>query len=214
MKRVVIVGGGYAGTLLARALDPIAEVVLIEPKAAFVHNVAAIRAIVDPTWLDKLILPYERLLKRGRVLRDRVIAIEGEGVRLREFDDLLQPRRLSLDDPLERIAAGCRAFIDQALHDPAWAALIARGAPPQCQTSHVLHVDGSMRISADRQRLGACTTLRRTWPSNSFSESPYERCNQPPKGGSSPSTRQVLLVASCGRSASLPRKLSKLHSAL
>ncbi len=56
VKRVVIVGGGYAGTLLARALDPIAEVVLIEPKAAFVHNVAAIRAVVDPAWLDKLIL--------------------------------------------------------------------------------------------------------------------------------------------------------------
>ena len=82
MKRVVIVGGGYAGTLLARALDPIAEVVLVEPKAAFVHNVAAIRAVVDPAWLDKLILPYEHLLKRGRVLRDRVIAIEGDGVRL------------------------------------------------------------------------------------------------------------------------------------
>ncbi len=82
MKRVVIVGGGYAGTLLARALEPIAEVVLIEPKAAFVHNVAAIRAVVDPAWLDKLILPYDHLLKRGRVLRDRVIAIEGDGVRL------------------------------------------------------------------------------------------------------------------------------------
>jgi pyruvate/2-oxoglutarate dehydrogenase complex dihydrolipoamide dehydrogenase (E3) component len=82
MKRVVIVGGGHAGTLLARALDPIAEVVLIEPKAAFVHNVAAIRAVVDPAWLDKLILPFDHLLKRGRVLRDRVIAIEGDGVRL------------------------------------------------------------------------------------------------------------------------------------
>ena len=55
MKRVVIVGGGYAGTLLARALDPVAEVVLIEPKAAFVQNVPAIRAVVDPAWLDKLI---------------------------------------------------------------------------------------------------------------------------------------------------------------
>ena len=55
---------------------------LIEPKAAFVHNVATVRAVIDPAWLDKLILPYDHLLKRGRVLRDRVIAIESDGVRL------------------------------------------------------------------------------------------------------------------------------------
>jgi NADH dehydrogenase FAD-containing subunit len=82
MKRIVIVGGGYAGTILARTLDPVAEVVLIEPKDAFIHNVAAIRAVVDPAWLNKLILPYDRLLKRGRVLRDRVAAIEGNAVHL------------------------------------------------------------------------------------------------------------------------------------
>jgi NADH dehydrogenase FAD-containing subunit len=82
MKRILIGGGGYAGTQLARALDAFAEVVLIEPKEAFVHNVAAIRAVVDPAWLDKLILPYDRLLKRGRVLRDRVTAIDGNGVSL------------------------------------------------------------------------------------------------------------------------------------
>ena len=29
----------------------------------------------------------------------------------REFDELLQPRRLALDDPIERIAAGCGAFV-------------------------------------------------------------------------------------------------------
>src|SRR5271167_2851655 len=30
-----------------------------------------------------------------------------------EFDELLQPRRVALHDPVERIAAGCGAFIAQ-----------------------------------------------------------------------------------------------------
>jgi AcrR family transcriptional regulator len=46
----------------------------------------------------------------------------------REFDELLQPRRLTLDDPIERVAAGCGAFIAHALHDPAWGALVAHSA--------------------------------------------------------------------------------------
>jgi AcrR family transcriptional regulator len=46
----------------------------------------------------------------------------------REFDELLQPRRMALDDPIERIAAGCGAFVAQALNDPAWGALVAHSA--------------------------------------------------------------------------------------
>jgi AcrR family transcriptional regulator len=46
----------------------------------------------------------------------------------REFDELLQPRRLALDNPIERIAAGCGAFIAHALRDPAWGALVAHSA--------------------------------------------------------------------------------------
>ena len=46
----------------------------------------------------------------------------------REFDELLQPRRLTLHDPVERIAAGCGAFIAQALRNPAWGALVAHSA--------------------------------------------------------------------------------------
>ena len=82
MKRVAIVGGGYAGILLAQALDRVADVTLIEPRQAFVHNVAAIRAVVDPGLLDQIVLPYDRLLKRGRVIRDRALAIEDGAVRL------------------------------------------------------------------------------------------------------------------------------------
>ncbi|MDZ4869884.1 MAG: FAD-dependent oxidoreductase [Alphaproteobacteria bacterium] len=82
MKRVVIVGGGYAGTSLARSLDAVAEVVLVEPRDRFVHNVAAIRALVEPGLLDEIVIPYDRLLKRGQVVHDRAIAIEGASVKL------------------------------------------------------------------------------------------------------------------------------------
>jgi AcrR family transcriptional regulator len=44
-----------------------------------------------------------------------------------EFDELLQPRRLATEDPVERIAAGCGAFVGEAFSNPAWGALVARG---------------------------------------------------------------------------------------
>jgi NADH dehydrogenase FAD-containing subunit len=48
---VVVLGGGYAGVQVARPLDDLADVVLVEPKDHFVHNVAALRALVDrPGW--------------------------------------------------------------------------------------------------------------------------------------------------------------------
>ncbi len=42
------------------------------------------------------------------------------------IDELLQPVRLSIEDPAQRIAYGCSCFIDKALSDPAWAGLAAR----------------------------------------------------------------------------------------
>ena len=46
-KRVVIVGGGYAGVKVAMALKDY-NVVLIDAKDSFVHNVANVRAVVNP----------------------------------------------------------------------------------------------------------------------------------------------------------------------
>src|SRR5436309_355876 len=70
---VVVLGGGYAGIQVARPLDDLADVVLVEPKDDFVHNVAALRALVDPGWLERIYLPYTGLLGRGRVVRDRAV---------------------------------------------------------------------------------------------------------------------------------------------
>lgn len=80
--RVAIIGGGYAGYTLARALDNHVDVTLIEARDAFVHNVAAIRAVADPNLARHIIFPYEKLLKKGRVLHSRVVSAEGDGVLL------------------------------------------------------------------------------------------------------------------------------------
>ena len=80
--RVAIIGGGYAGFNLARLLDAHVDVMLIEAREAFVHNVAAIRATVEPDLLDQIVIPYDRLLKRGQVVRERAVAIDAGGVTL------------------------------------------------------------------------------------------------------------------------------------
>jgi NADH dehydrogenase FAD-containing subunit len=69
----VVIGGGYGGVNVAKALDADLDVVLVEPKDAFVHNVGALRALVEPAFLPKIFLPYDRLLARGRVVRDRAV---------------------------------------------------------------------------------------------------------------------------------------------
>ena len=73
---VAVIGGSYAGASVAKSLDEVAEVVLIEPKDAFVHTIAALRALVDPGWLPRIHLPYTGLLKNGRHIRDRAAKVD------------------------------------------------------------------------------------------------------------------------------------------
>jgi NADH dehydrogenase FAD-containing subunit len=73
---VAVVGGGYGGVTVAKALDETMDVVLVEPRDAFMHNVAALRALVDPSWLPRIYFPYDKLLANGRVVQDRATLVE------------------------------------------------------------------------------------------------------------------------------------------
>jgi apoptosis-inducing factor 2 len=86
VKRVIIVGAGYAGTALARALDKVADVLLVDARDRFVHNVAAIRGVVDPSLLDRIVIPYDRLLRRGSVRQGLVSDASSNGVTLANGD--------------------------------------------------------------------------------------------------------------------------------
>jgi len=77
---VVVIGGGYGGVNVAKALDELAAVTLVEPKDAFFHNVAALRGLVDPNFLPTAFMPYDGLLANGRVVRDRALQVDASKV--------------------------------------------------------------------------------------------------------------------------------------
>jgi len=81
--KVVIIGGGYGGAAAARALDAETDVTLIEPKDAFLHSVATLRAAVRADWASRIFIPYDKLLHRGRIVRDRAVRVEAMQVSLR-----------------------------------------------------------------------------------------------------------------------------------
>jgi NADH dehydrogenase FAD-containing subunit len=92
---VVVLGGGYGGIRAAKELDDVADVTLVDPTEAFVHNIAAWRALVEPDLLDLIFRPYEHLLAQGRFVRDRAVAVDGRRVTL-SSGDLLEPDYLVL----------------------------------------------------------------------------------------------------------------------
>jgi AcrR family transcriptional regulator len=76
-----------------------------------------------------------------------------------ELDDLLQPFRLQLADPIERVAAGCAAFIREALRNPSWGSLAARSAWELPSVAHAARANlrEDLRLAATKGRLGAIT---------------------------------------------------------
>lgn len=81
-RTVAVIGGGYGGAAVAKALDEDTEVILIEPKDAFVHAAGSLRALVRPEWAGNIFFPYDKLLRRGRVIRERAASVDPGGVTL------------------------------------------------------------------------------------------------------------------------------------
>ena len=98
MARVAVIGGGYGGVTVAKGLDPLADVILIEQKDQFVHHAAALRAAVDTVWEHAIFMPYTNLLHRGEVVRGTVSRVDGTTVHVFGHDpiDLSFPREVLL----------------------------------------------------------------------------------------------------------------------
>ncbi|GAA3382963.1 NAD(P)/FAD-dependent oxidoreductase [Cryptosporangium minutisporangium] len=81
-RTVVVVGGGYGGAAVAKGLETEADVVLVDPREAFVNVAGSLRALTQPDWAANIFFPYATLLEQGTVLRDRAVSADPRGVTL------------------------------------------------------------------------------------------------------------------------------------
>lgn len=73
---IIVIGGGYGGIRLARQLDEVARVTLVDRKEVFFHRIAALRSGVHEAWTTTPFIPYDRLLRNGRVVVGKAVGID------------------------------------------------------------------------------------------------------------------------------------------
>jgi apoptosis-inducing factor 2 len=84
--KVLILGGGYAGIMIAKELDKIVHVTLVSENDHFLHNVAMVRGITDANFAKTLSFPYKSLLKNGTFLQGRITKVEPTQVKVQAAD--------------------------------------------------------------------------------------------------------------------------------
>ncbi|MCD7447206.1 hypothetical protein HAX54_026325 [Datura stramonium] len=87
-KRVVVIGGGVAGSLIAKSLQDEANVSLIDMKEYFEMPWAALRSMCDPSFAKRAIFSHSEYLPRANVITSaaaditdtEVVTIKGDRV--------------------------------------------------------------------------------------------------------------------------------------
>lgn len=79
-KRVVVIGGGVAGSLIAKSLQFHADVTLIDPKEYFEIPWASLRSMVEPSFAERSVIYHKDYLTNGRLVVSKVIDISNSEV--------------------------------------------------------------------------------------------------------------------------------------
>ncbi|KAJ3693442.1 hypothetical protein LUZ60_008922 [Juncus effusus] len=74
-SKVVVIGGGVAGALLAKSLQLDSNLVLIDPKDYFDIPWTDLRSTVEPTFAEKALIKHTEYLTNGTIVNSRAINI-------------------------------------------------------------------------------------------------------------------------------------------
>ena len=105
MKRVVIVGGGFAGAYCAKNLQRDFDVTLIDSEDYFEYTPSILRTIVEPAHMKKIHILHKKYLKKGKFIMGRVDKITAKEVFLGKkkikFDYLVIATGSSYPSPIK-----------------------------------------------------------------------------------------------------------------
>ncbi|XP_009602063.1 uncharacterized protein [Nicotiana tomentosiformis] len=79
-KRVVVIGGGVAGSLIAKSLQFDADLTLIDPKDYFEIPWASLRGMVEPSFAERSVIHHKDYLANGRLIVSKVTNITNKEV--------------------------------------------------------------------------------------------------------------------------------------
>ncbi|KAG0562401.1 hypothetical protein KC19_9G143200 [Ceratodon purpureus] len=78
-KRIVVVGGGVAGTCVAKSFDTDSyKLTFIDPKDFFEVPYARLRCIVEPKFAQRSIMKHSEYLKKGTFLQTSATGVSGQ----------------------------------------------------------------------------------------------------------------------------------------
>lgn len=86
---VLVVGAGYAGRAVAELLGAHVDVTVITERDAFLHNVAALRAVAVEGWAEKVMIPYTNAFDHATVRQATVVGVGDGSVTLADATVLL-----------------------------------------------------------------------------------------------------------------------------
>src|SRR3989344_6478742 len=84
MKNVVVLGGGFSGSYVAKKLEHNFYVTLIDTKDYFEFTPGILRTIVSPSHIKKIQSVHTHYLKKAKVIKDNVINVNDKEITLKD----------------------------------------------------------------------------------------------------------------------------------